>query len=64
MRRVASTGSARDDEADDRHEAVIEGSLEVVEVPGKTRRQRIVLDGVSYAHVGEDAEKRWTYRAV
>lgn len=65
-RRVASTGSHRDDEAypAEKHEAVIKGSGEVVLVPGLTRRQRLVIDGVQYAHVGEDADKRWTFRAV
>ena len=62
--RIASTGSRSVDEnADERHAAVLEG-IGVVEVPGTTPLQIIVFDGVHYSHVAEDAEGRWIYRKL
>lgn len=62
--RRASTGSMALDGSEQSIEGVLEHTQEHVQIPGTVRQQRIVLDGISYAHVAEDADGRWIYRPV
>lgn len=59
---VASTGSKQDDDTKLSHVARLEDGRKV-KVPGPKKLQRIVLDNVSYVHVGEAGDE-WVYRAL
>lgn len=61
---LASTGSKDLDENADRHVVIVEGYDDEIEVPGLRPQAIIVFNKISYVHVGEDAEGRWTYRPL
>ena len=62
-KQLASTGSRDLDENPDRHTIIIDGIGEY-DVPGARPMQSVVVDGVRYAHVAEDAKGRWIYRRL
>lgn len=51
------------DNQETRHTVVIEG-LGDAEIPGTVPLQKIVIDGHTYTHVGEDDQGRWVYRPL
>ena len=62
MKIKGSTGSVKDDrEFEGRHEVVLDDGTDV-EMPGEYPYQTILIGGVSYVHVAEDATGRWVYR--